>query len=373
MKSEAIKQSVLDALDKFEDAYFHQRNLERTLQLIHPECTGFGTGRNEDVTAAGSFVSLFERDFRTQPGPVRQQRRNASVQLLADDIGLVNTSFDLEIRTESGEICSYLTRASYVFRKHDDRWLLHHFHASEPSMFQGEDEAYAFHTLEERNRDLEYQVSERTKALTKTLAQKDVLMNEVHHRVRNNMAALKAILSLQAEQSNPQAAVCLQDAIQRLRSMMSLYDMLFQTKKYDDISIASYLHTLVTGLSMSICRNDSLHFSVNVQDAPLPVDTVFLLGIIANELLTNACKHAYPADMPGTVWLDFRIKPDGGWRLEIKDRGIPLPGQPSERTSFGMSLVEALSSQLEAVLSIVQADGVKTFRIEKSEATGLQQ
>lgn len=368
-KHSVLQESLLEAYNKFEQCYLLKRDLKATLDCIEKELTGYGTGDNEDLSEKGSYPTLFERDMRTVPDPIISRREYAKADLITDNIGIINTVFHVEAKNPEGDTAQFKIRASHLFVHDGKEWKMRHLHASEPSVFQQMDEAYAFQALKEKNIELEHLVGRRTYELQKALESRDLIMKEVHHRIKNNMSTIHALLSLHSRNAEAKAADALNDAASRIKSMMTLYDFLYRNEKYQDMNAADYLRQLAKGIRSSFIDNDSnIKIFENIDDAILPVDDVFYIGILANELLINACKHAYTDGKAGSIYLTFLIKKDKLWILSVADDGIPMPDFDDKPSGFGFTLIRTIATQLRARLEIVPQDRGKKIIIVKTSS-----
>ncbi|MFP4618551.1 MAG: chemotaxis protein CheB [Spirochaetaceae bacterium] len=190
--------------------------------------------------------------------------------------------------------------------------------------------------------------------LKKQLSEKETLLREVHHRIKNNIASIESLLSMQIQSvSNEEALSVLQDAVGRVNSMSTLYDKLLINEDYENSSAKSY----TTGLIESL-RNlfsDKAHFTVKTQidEFNLPPKALFPLGIIINELFTNAMKYAFADKTGGTIEVSLTKRKDLV-TLTVQDDGRGLPEDFSLKKSmgFGLTLVKMLSDQLEGSYTI---------------------
>lgn len=217
-------------------------------------------------------------------------------------------------------------------------------------------------------------VTERQQALDQiksSLHEKEVLLKEIHHRVKNNMQVITSLLSLQAKTIGDKHALAVfQDSQNRVKSMALIHETLYQSKDLSRINFAEYLQKLVAHVSRSYhLRPEAVKINVSVNDAFLPIDTAVPCGLILNELASNALKYAFPAPTTGEVNIAFRRMNDD-YILSVSDTGVGLPADfdPEVSKSLGMKLVHMLTSQLSGEVQCRNGVGTSfeiTFPVEK--------
>ncbi|GAB1481816.1 hypothetical protein MASR2M78_06310 [Treponema sp.] len=193
------------------------------------------------------------------------------------------------------------------------------------------------------------------------LAEKELLLREVHHRIKNNMSVISSILSLHADSlRDSEAAVSLLDARSRVQSMMVLYDQLYRTAGVDDISMDAYLNPLVTQIVNNFANAPSVRIQKNIDNFKVGARTLFPIGIIANELITNAMKHAFIGRSDGMISITATCEDDSA-QLCIEDNGngIAQNLDPEASKGFGLQLVDILVRQIGANLSYRKLEGSK--------------
>lgn len=188
--------------------------------------------------------------------------------------------------------------------------------------------------------------------INELLSEKELLLREVYHRVKNNMHSISVLLSLQAEGAGlPEVEAAMNDARGRVASMQMVYDKLFSSEDFHKVSSSEYLGDLVDSIVLSVSAGVRVKVQRELCDLPLDADTLFPLGLILNEALTNAFKYAFPADSPGRVAIGFTTDGQGNCELAVDDDGVGM-GAPSKASSspgstgFGLTLIHALADQL---------------------------
>lgn len=214
-------------------------------------------------------------------------------------------------------------------------------------------------------------ISEHQKAEQKIkvlLNEKELLLREVHHRIKNNMATITSLLNMQIDaQKDPSARLALLDAAGRVQSMMVLYDKLYRSGDFGSISLQAYVSDLIADVVDLFPSRAWVQVFVDIVDIALPAQILAPLGIIINELITNSMKYAFPEPRPEGVGriLFSAVQADGKCRIVYEDNGIGLPANFSlkQSTGFGMQLVSVLVEQIEASIRVEAGSGAK-FVIE---------
>jgi two-component sensor histidine kinase/PAS domain-containing protein len=202
-------------------------------------------------------------------------------------------------------------------------------------------------------------------ALAQSLRQKETLLREVHHRVKNNLQVVSSLLYLQALRAEPLGASdILHESRNQVQSMALVHEKLYGSEDFAQVDLRDYLQSLVTSL-LQFHHNASEYVQVvvDVPEERLDVDRAMPCGLIVNELVSNALKHAFPDGRSGQ--LVVHVTREGSLcRLSVKDDGVGLPAdlQPDDPTKLGLQLVRMLVEQLHGILEVRSADGAE-FRI----------
>jgi two-component sensor histidine kinase len=206
--------------------------------------------------------------------------------------------------------------------------------------------------------------------LRRALAEKDLLLRELYHRVKNNMQIISSILDLQASSMRDPAVVeTFRIGQARIRAMALVHEKLYQAKDLTRISFSDYVQELVAELFSSYgVSPDRIHLKldVDVKGDALPVDTAVPCGLIVNELLSNAVKYAFPEGREGEVRVGLHPLAAGRYRLVVADNGIGLPRDfnIAEAQTLGLRLVYSLCrEQLKGTVETTFTQGSTEFRI----------
>jgi two-component sensor histidine kinase len=207
---------------------------------------------------------------------------------------------------------------------------------------------------------------EKTIALNEALlADKDLLLREVHHRIKNNMTTIKGLLSLQiASEKSESSIASLKEAENRVQSIMMLYDRLYCTDNYRELPVREYLEPLAQNIVLAFSLSDKVQIEAHIDDIILNVQDLTILGILTNELLTNMMKYAFVGRDHGLITLSVATIPDA-LRVVFQDDGIGLPESVNfeQSTGFGMKMVSMLIEQISGNICIERGNGTK-FVIE---------
>jgi PAS domain S-box-containing protein len=191
------------------------------------------------------------------------------------------------------------------------------------------------------------------------LREKETILREVHHRIKNNMSVIQSLLNLQASSlQEPKAAAALEDAANRVQSMTLLYDKLYQSATFDAVSIRDYLSTLVDEIVGTFPGGASVRVEKNIEDFPLDVRRLQPLGIIVNELLTNIMKHAFVGRDAGSIEVSVSTQGEKV-SIVVRDDGVGLPESIDfeSATGFGLMLVQNLAAQIGGRIRLERGAG----------------
>ncbi|MEW5867708.1 MAG: PAS domain S-box protein [Chloroflexota bacterium] len=183
--------------------------------------------------------------------------------------------------------------------------------------------------------------------LRKALGEKETLLKEIYHRVKNNLQVVSSLLSLPSAQiQDPSALEIFKESQNRIKSMAFIHEKLYRSKDLQHIDFAEYLHSLAASLRQSY-RASHIQIIVQAQDVFLDIDQAVPCGLIVNELVSNALKHAFPGEQPGKIHIEMQPH-KSGYILDICDNGIGLPEGVEiwNKGSLGLQIVTALSRQL---------------------------
>ena len=222
-----------------------------------------------------------------------------------------------------------------------------------------------------QNEQLEEMVAARTselaktnKSLTVSLRERELLLQEVHHRVHNNLQILCSLLGMQsAAVIDPLLATALLETQNRILSMATIHQTLYDSDNLSQVEFAEYIHRLAGNVSNSYRLDPTrIKLAFELEPIRLEIDRAIPCGLILNEWLSNAFKHAFPDDRKGEVRISLQQR-GRLILLAVHDNGVGLPKGhvPSDPKSLGLSLVNVLSEQLEGTIEITSKQGSSQF------------
>ena len=198
--------------------------------------------------------------------------------------------------------------------------------------------------------------------LLHTIQEKETLIKEIHHRVKNNLQLISSIIYLKMTSvSQPDIKTFLEDTRQKIRSIALIHERLLQTEKLDKVEIRDYLGKLIQDLKTSYFRQDlDLKIESTIDEKLIGLDTAIICGLIVNELLTNSIKHAFRNRERGNISIRFKVADTAPfYTLVLSDDGVGLPEsiKPGVTNSFGMQLLDVFVKQLNGTLEIFREKG----------------
>jgi PAS domain S-box-containing protein len=195
-----------------------------------------------------------------------------------------------------------------------------------------------------------------TDKIRASLQEKEILLKEIHHRVKNNLQIISSLLSLQSNSiEDPITLAQFQDSQNRIRSMALIHERLYRSKDLARIEFGAYLRDLVASL-MQTYRTNTQHILLKIyaEEILLDIDKAIPCGLIVNELVSNALKHAFPTGYGGNIEVLLCATGSTSYQLIVVDDGVGLPNQFDyrESTSLGLQLVQSLTRQLGGTIEV---------------------
>jgi two-component sensor histidine kinase len=215
-------------------------------------------------------------------------------------------------------------------------------------------------------RQLEEKESHRRQAeesLKRSLNEKDILLREVHHRVKNNMQIISSILRMQQRQmSDPEMIAALEESQNRIRSLALIHENLYRNENLANILFSNYATSLANNLARSFAdQQGRVTFRFDIPEVYLPLDIGIPCGLIINELISNAFKYAFANMEKGIISISLKQGHDERYHLIVHDNGPGLPeGKLLEKKgSLGMKIIKTLAQQIGGALTYEYCDGAK--------------
>lgn len=199
------------------------------------------------------------------------------------------------------------------------------------------------------------EIQEKNTLISKSLSEKELLLREIHHRVKNNLQFISSLLSLQSNYVEDSTALgVLKQGQDRVRSMALIHQNLYQEDNLTGVDVKAYFEKLIIGLFQSNnIHDDRIELQLNISDIRIDVDTIIPIGLITNELITNSLKYAFPDDINGNITVNFEEKNDH-LELVIADDGIGISPEQHQNIgkSFGYKMIHAFVNQLNGEIAI---------------------
>jgi two-component sensor histidine kinase len=222
---------------------------------------------------------------------------------------------------------------------------------------------------------VEMALREHEARLTVALREKEVLLKEIHHRVKNNLQVICSLLNLQSDliEDAPLRAH-FHESEQRIQTMALIHETLYQVSDMASFHLAPYVQRLSDALLRAYGGEAGrVTLTTRLVELTLPLDSAVPCGLILHELLSNALKHAFPDGRCGAITLDLRAEPDQRVTLRVADTGVGVPEgfDVRQSDSLGLQLVCALTEQLGGTLSVARHGGAAftlTFPVAEAQA-----
>lgn len=197
--------------------------------------------------------------------------------------------------------------------------------------------------------------------LTQSLHEKEVLLQEIHHRVKNNMQIISSLLSLQAAYTEShEAKTVLRDSQNRVRTMAIIHENLYRIDDFSRLEVSDYLQSMVQSIVNSYSpETEGIELEMSLEKVYLNLETALPLGLLVNEMVSNSMEHAFPRSA-GKITLNLRSYGEG-YVLKVKDNGVGLPEDfdPLKSDSLGLQLINNLVKQIEGSLEVKSEDGAE--------------
>jgi two-component sensor histidine kinase len=219
--------------------------------------------------------------------------------------------------------------------------------------------------LKKMNLLLDLRVKHRTRLLEKKHLEKEMLLKEIHHRVKNNLQIVISLLNLQARHiQDPEAQEAMRAIRSRVRSMSLLHERLYQVDDLAHINLRNYFQEICESLYDSFgVTKEEIDLVINVPPIQLDIDAAITLGLIVNELVSNSLKYAFVPGQHGQLTISIQQNTKSEYILTVQDngRGIPVNFENQQNSTFGLNLVAALSKNLDGKLHFENNNGTKSI------------
>jgi len=194
-----------------------------------------------------------------------------------------------------------------------------------------------------------------------SLEEKEFLLKEIHHRVKNNLQVIASMLRMQAERAEDNRLLAhFQAAQSRIRSMALVHEKLYRSSDFADINFAEYLKDVTAELFRLYCK-EGVSLETDIQAIRLSVDVAIPCGLIVNELVSNSLKHAFPDGRKGVITIAMRADGPDSYLLKVEDTGIGMTDafDPQQGNTLGLNLVSVLVQQIDGTVKIESRNGTR--------------
>jgi two-component sensor histidine kinase len=212
--------------------------------------------------------------------------------------------------------------------------------------------------------------------ITASLQEKEMLLKEIHHRVKNNLQIITSLLKLQANYVDDERMTTIfKECQQRVAAMAAVHSMLYKSQNLAVIDFGNYVREMAGELHCAYRISAAAIFLViHIEDVILPIDTAIPCGLLINELLTNSLKYAFPGGRKGEVTIEMQHTADGV-RLLFADNGVGFPTEVdfNKTETFGLRLVHMLGKQLDGCIELFSDNGTRyeiMFKLAKTQEIG---
>ncbi|MFQ5787513.1 MAG: histidine kinase dimerization/phosphoacceptor domain -containing protein, partial [Thermodesulfobacteriota bacterium] len=219
--------------------------------------------------------------------------------------------------------------------------------------------------LIETNEQLKQEIAERKHAdeqVKASLKEKEILLQEIHHRVKNNLQVIISLLRLQSRGiKDPDILTMFQESQDRINSMALVHEKIYYSKDLANIRLRDYVRDLANDLFKSYnLSSGNIEFKMEIEDIPIGIDTSIPCGLIINELLSNSLKHAFPENKRGEIKIDIRSANESEIEMVYSDNGIGLPKSFDFRKSTGFGfrmIVDLVEYKLMGNIELIRNGG----------------
>lgn len=331
MAEEALRQSeekYRTILDNIEDGYF-ETNLPGNFTFVNPAIERI-LGYSEE-----ELIGMNNRDYMDEKNAKKVYNAFSEVY----NTGESKKGFDWKLIRKDGR--RIIVEASVNLIKNGD---------GEPQGFRG-----IVRDITDRK--------EKEEKIKNSLREKEVLLGEIHHRVKNNLAVISGLLFLQAEKTETEAGRnLLQQSQGRINSMAIVHELLYENHNFSSIDPSKYIKQLITHISSNLSvRDKNITTDIQTDEMQLDMNIAIPCALIINELLTNAYKYAFEDREEGTVCISIYREEDNNV-MKVADDGVGIPDsfmEGNDKEGLGMHLVRILTRQLQGKLSIANKSGTE--------------
>ncbi|GIK69636.1 MAG: hypothetical protein HND27_06180 [Bacteroidetes bacterium] len=208
---------------------------------------------------------------------------------------------------------------------------------------------------------LETLVKEKTQQLVKEKEEKEILLKEIHHRVKNNLQVINSLISIQSGYTNdPRAIELFEECKNRIKSMALIHEKLYESKDLSNINVKDYINNLITYLIRTYQLEKNIIIELNLEEENFNIDTIIPLGLIINEIISNTLKYAFTAEKINCI-ITMQIKKTQNefFEMVIGDNGVGMPRDKfdNNQSTLGIELIKILTEQLSGSVKFLEREG----------------
>ncbi|MCC7303772.1 MAG: hypothetical protein IT233_14115 [Bacteroidia bacterium] len=214
--------------------------------------------------------------------------------------------------------------------------------------------------LEKANKTLEETVAQRTAELIRQKEEKEILLKEIHHRVKNNLQVINSLINIQSGYvQDPRALEVFEECKNRVKSIALIHESLYKSNEVSRINVREYLQLMLKGLIDTYQVNKDIRLKIDTTVSYLNLNTILPLGLMLNEIISNSLKYAFPDTDKGEIHIELKAITSGEYELIIGDNGVGYKGDPfeGEQPTLGLELVKILTEQLDGSISKMDVPG----------------
>jgi PAS domain S-box-containing protein len=209
--------------------------------------------------------------------------------------------------------------------------------------------------------------------LEESVEEKKVLLQEIHHRVKNNLAVISGLLQIQQfDSENKELNKILGNSISRIKSMALIHEKLYRSESLSHLNFREYIEDLVSSIEKSYNLGENIDIHIDCDNTVLNVNQAVPCALILNEVISNAMEHAFPEKRKGTIWVSFKEHGDK-IHASIKDNGVGIPDSvlKGEKMNMGFTIIQTLMRQLNAAKEFKNEDGTElNFTFDRQNISG---
>lgn len=195
--------------------------------------------------------------------------------------------------------------------------------------------------------------------LQKALKERELLLSEVHHRVKNNLAIISALLNLEsAELGDERSQEIFKETRDRIYAISMVHNLLYKNPSLQQIDMVEFFDQFCSNIIDSY-SDGRIRIEQHIQPVNITIETAVPMALLLNELVTNAIKHAFPGERSGLIQVGLEPRPNGGFLFYVSDNGIGMKEEQLDTASTGMNIIHSLAEQLEARIEFRNGQGTR--------------